>query len=156
MAEDHFKGNAMTYRDVFVREVRVSYHQTSEELFDIRSPQDVATFVRKVLTDNSREHMVALFLSGSHAVASFSVVSIGTANSALVHPREVFQRAISCGAVALVLCHTHPSGNTTPSDEDVRTTKKLKEAGELLGITLLDHVIITDSAFHSMKENGLW
>lgn len=156
MAEDLSKGNAMTYRDVFVREVRVSYHQTSEELFDIRSPQDVATFVRKVLTDNSREHMVALFLSGSHAVASFSVVSIGTANSTLVHPREVFQRAISCGAVALVLCHNHPSGNTTPSDEDVRTTKKLKEAGELLGITLLDHVIITDTAFHSMKENGLW
>jgi DNA repair protein RadC len=134
----------MSYHDVFIREVRVSYLQTGEQQFRMRSPQDVAEFVRKVLSDNSREHCVALYFNGSNSVVSFSTISIGTANTATVHPREVFQRAISCGATSLVICHNHPSGATT-----------LKEAGDLLGIPLLDHVIVTDSSFYSLKENGL-
>lgn len=146
----------MSYQDVFIREVRVSYHPTTEALFKVRGPEDVAKFVRKILTDNSREHCVALYLNGSHSVACYSTVSIGTANLATVHPREVFQRAISCGAIALILCHNHPSGEVTPSDEDRRITLRLKEAGDLLAIPLLDHVIVTDNSFQSMKECGCW
>ncbi len=145
----------MNYQDVFIREVRVSYLQTAEQQFRMRSPQDVAGFVRKILSDNSREHIVALYFDGSNTVASFSTISIGTATSATVHPREIFQRAISCGAVSLVICHNHPSGNTTPSPEDQRVTRRLKEAGDLLGIPLLDHVIVTDSSFYSFKDHGL-
>ncbi len=146
----------MDYQDVFIREVRVNYIQTEEKLFDVREPCDVVTFVRKVLSDNSREHVVALYLNGSHSVASFSIISIGTANATTLHPREVFQRAISCGAISLVICHNHPSGQLKASAEDERATRVLKDAGALLGIPLLDHIIVTDTGFHSMKESGLW
>lgn len=144
----------MCYEDVFIREVRVSYHLTQEKLFDIRCPNDVAHFVRKILTDNSREHCVALYLNGSHSVASYSIISIGTASQAPVHPMEIFQRAVSCGATALVLSHNHPSGSSLPSDEDRRVTARIKSAGEILGIRLLDHVIVTDTGHHSMKDDG--
>ena len=144
----------MDYQDVFIREVRVNYIQTEEKLFAIRGPEQVATFVRKVLTDNSREHLVALYLDGSHSVASYSVVSIGTATTTTAHPREVFQRAISCGAAAIILAHNHPSGEVKPSAEDESMTKRLRDVGELIGIKLLDHVIVTETSFHSIKENG--
>lgn len=140
--------------DSFIREVRVSYQPTTVPVFKISKPEDVAGFVRTTLSDNSREHLMALFLDGAHQVASFSVVSIGTANSALVHPREVFQRAVSVGAVAIVIAHNHPSGGTEPSAEDQRVTTRLKEAGDLLGIRLLDHVIVTDTAHYSFQQEG--
>lgn len=146
----------MTCQDVFIREVLVSYHQTSQELFNIRDAADVATFVRKTITDNSREHFLALYLNGAHAVASYSTISIGTATTAPVHAREVFQRAIVCGSSAIVVAHTHPSGQTDPSPEDMRVTRMLKEAGELLGIQLLDHVIVTDTAHRSLREHSSW
>jgi DNA repair protein RadC len=144
----------MDYKDVFIREVRVNYFQTQEKLFDIRTPEQVAEFVRGVLMDNRREHLVALYLNGSHSVASYSIVSIGTATEATAHPREVFQRAIACGASAIVLAHNHPSGEVKPSNEDILFTKRIKEVGELVGIKLLDHIVVADASFHSMKENG--
>jgi DNA repair protein RadC len=146
----------MDYQDVFIREVRVNYIQTEEKLFNIRCAEHVAAFVRKVLTDNSREHMVALYLNGSHSVTSYSIISIGTATESTAHPREIFQRAISCGASAVVLAHNHPSGAVNPSIEDERCTKRIKEVGELVGIKLLDHVIVSDASFHSMRESGPW
>lgn len=146
----------MNAQDVYIREVRVNYLQTEEKLFDVREPQGVANFVRKVLSDNSREHIVALYLNGSHSVVSFSIISIGTATAATIHPREVYQRAITSGATAIVICHNHPSGQLTPSPEDVRATRTLKEAGKLLGIPLLDHIIVTDTAYYSMEEKGPW
>jgi len=109
----------------------------------------VADFVRSILTDNSREHFVALYLDGAHQVTSYSIVSIGTANASMVHPREVFQRAILAGAVSIIIAHNHPSGVLTPSDEDHKVTQRLKDAGDILGIKLLDHIIISD---HSQKS----
>jgi DNA repair protein RadC len=132
------------YTDTFIREVRATYQQTTSRVFAIKGPDDVAEFVRSILTDNSREHFVALYLDGAHQVASYSIVSIGTANSAVAHPREVFQRAILAGAVSIIIAHNHPSGVLTPSDEDHKVTKRLKDAGEILGIKLLDHLIISD------------
>ena len=134
------------YTDTFIREVRATYQQTTSRVFAMKGPDDVAEFVRSILTDNSREHFVALYLDGAHQVASYSIVSIGTANSAVAHPREVFQRAILAGAVSIIIAHNHPSGVLTPSDEDHKVTKRLKEAGEVIGIRLLDHLIISDVA----------
>jgi hypothetical protein len=111
-------------------------------LFTIKGPNDVADFVRSVLTDNSREHCVALYLDGAHQVVSYSIISIGTANMSVVHPREVFQRAILAGAISIIIAHNHPSGVLTPSDEDHKVTQRLKDAGEILGIKLLDHLIL--------------
>lgn len=144
------------FHDLFIREVRVSYVPTQNQPFRIRDSEDVARFVRSILTENSREHFVAMYLNGSHNVASFSTISIGTANSTLVHPREVFQRAILTGAVSLVVSHNHPSGDVTPSSADFEVTAKLKEAGLILCIPLLDHVIVTDASHRSLREDPRW
>jgi DNA repair protein RadC len=143
------------FHDSFLREVRINYQRIAEPTFQICEAEDVAGFVRKILSDNSREHVVALYLDGSHQVTSYSIVSIGTANYALVHPREVFQRAIAAGAIAIVIAHNHPSGHLEPSTEDRLMTNRLKEAGELLGIRLLDHIIVTEAACYSFQEHLL-
>ena len=155
---NNYKTNlADTFQDTFIREVRVQYQATTQPTFKISGPLSVAQFVRQILresSDNSREHFIALFLDGGHQVASYSIVSIGTANFTTAHPREVFQRAISAGAVALVIAHNHPSGQIEPSREDHDATRQLKAAGELLGIKLLDHIIVTDEAHYSFQEAG--
>lgn len=138
-----------------IREVRVSYLATEQKRFAISQPGQVADFVRGVLHDNAREHVVALYLDGGHQVSAYALISIGLANFAHVHPREIYQRALAVGAVALVLAHNHPSGQLEPSREDLELTRQLKEAGQLLGIALLDHVIVTDAGHASFKERGL-
>ena len=139
------------YADTFIREVRANYQQTTSSPFAIKEPNDVVDFVRSVLTDNSREHCVALYLDGAHQIVSYSIISIGTANMSVVHPREVFQRAILVGAISIIIAHNHPSGVLTPSDEDHKVTQRLRDAGEILGIKLLDHLIVTDLAHYSLN-----
>lgn len=143
------------FEDTFIRETRVSYIRSQQALFKIRSASDVATFVRSVLTDNSREHFVAMFLDAMHQVTAYSIVSIGTANYAFVTPREVYQRAIVAGAIAIVIAHNHPSGSRLPSEDEHKVTKRLFESGVLLGIKLLDHVVVTDNEHYSFSENGV-
>jgi len=139
-----------TFTDTFVREVRATYLTTSSPQFVIQGPEEAAEFVRSVLTDNSREHFVALYLDGASQVACYSIVSIGTANASMVHPREVFQRAVLAGAISIIVAHNHPSGNLTPSSADEEITKRLKSAGDILGIKLLDHLIVSDQSFFSL------
>ncbi len=136
--------------NTFIREVRATYHITETQLFTITGPESAAAFVRTILTDNSREHFMALYLDGAHQVVSYSTISIGTANASIVHPREVFQRAILAGAVSVIIAHNHPSRILTPSAEDRKVTERLKEAGEILGIKLLDHLIVTDCEHQSL------
>ena len=143
-------------QDTFIREARVNYLHCDHVMFKITGPGDVANFVRSILTDNSREHFVALYLNASHQVAAYSIVSIGSANSAPVAPREVFQRAVLTGAISIVVAHNHPSDSTEPSTEDRAVTKRLRDAGQLLGIKVLDHLIVTDSAYLSLKEDEGW
>lgn len=136
---------------IFIREVRLNYVPTTTRSFAIRAADDVAEFVRTVLIENSREHFVALYLDGAHHVSSYSLISVGTANMTCIHPREVFQRAIVSGAIALAVAHNHPSGDLTPSKEDLTVTRRLKDAGDLLGIRLLDHLIVTEKGFFSIQ-----
>ena len=145
-------------KDCFVREVRVNYVATSTEQFKISGPEDIAAFSRSVLLDNSREQFIAMYLDAAHTVAAYSLISIGSANSTTVHPRELFQRAVLVGAIALVISHNHPSGNNTPSQQDLDITKRLRQCAEILGIKLLDHVIVTDLSHRSLSvENPeLW
>jgi len=149
------KQKGTQYTDTFIREVRATYQQTAARPFAISGPDDVADFVRSILTDNSREHFIAFYLDGAHQVVSYSIVSIGTANASMVHPREVFQRAILAGAVSLIIAHNHPSGILTPSDEDHKVTQRLKVAADILGIKLLDHLIVSDVAHRSLRESEL-
>ncbi len=127
----------------YIREVSVRYCGQPRKADAIRNPADVARIARRIVTDDSREHLLAMYLDARHRPIAYQIVSIGTATSSLVHPREVFQPAVLVGAAALVLAHNHPSGDPTPSREDYSISKRLKDAGELLGIALLDHVVWT-------------
>ena len=142
-------------RSPFVVPVRRFEQRPASLLCSLSSP---CTRCASSLSPEPRgpEHFVALYLNGQHQVAAYSIVSIGTANQAPVSPREVFQRAVLTGAISIVVAHNHPSKSTVPSHEDRAVTTRLREAGELLGIKVLDHVIVTNSAFLSMKDDDGW
>lgn len=102
-----------------------------------------------------REHFVVVLVNTKNCLVGVSTISIGTLNSSLVHPRELFKPAILAGAAAVILCHNHPSGDPTPSAEDVALTQRLREAGRLLGIEALDHVILGEAGrYVSLRERG--
>lgn len=102
-----------------------------------------------------KEHMVLLCLNARRQLVKQEVVSVGTLSASLVHPREIFGPAIAAGSAAVVVLHNHPSGDTSPSAEDRECTRRLQRAGELLGIPLADHVIVSESSFYSFREHGL-
>ena len=128
---------------VRIREAVVRYRGSRRRVTGaMRSPEDVARFVRRVVGNDAREHFVAILLDGRHRPIAYQVVSIGTATAALVHPREVFQPAVGLGACAVIVAHNHPSGDPTPSAEDRDVTQRLAQAGRLLGILLIDSVVV--------------
>ena len=139
-------------KHVDIREVRVNYVSTKEKPFDIRFPVNVASFFRSVAVDNSREQFVAMYLDASHCVISYSLIAIGSARQVSVTAPEIFQRALLVGAVALVVAHNHPSNRLEPSDQDIAVTTGLQKAGAIIGIKLLDHVIVADGGFNSLRE----
>jgi DNA repair protein RadC len=121
----------------------------------IRSPGDAAAIVMPQLRYESKEHFMALLLSTKNHVLAVPVISIGSLNASIVHPRELFREAISHSAASTILVHNHPSGDPTPSPEDISLTRRLVEAGQLLDISVLDHLIIGDGKYVSMKEKGI-
>jgi len=121
----------------------------------IRSPSDVFNAVRDYLADADREYFLTLMLSSKNNITGVNVASVGTLNSSLVHPREVFKAAILANAAAVVLVHNHPSGIPDPSNEDLEITRRLVEASKILGIEVLDHLIIGDGCWASLKEKGI-
>jgi len=132
-----------------VREKKTEYLST------IHSPIDAVIILQPMLEDCDREKFIALLLDIKNHVVAANTVSIGTVNASLVHPREIFKVALLCNASAVILAHNHPSGNPTPSHEDIDITNRLKKAGEILGIEVLDHIIIGDNTWTSFKEKGL-
>lgn len=138
-----------------IREVIVKYRTPKTTKTKISSAEDVATFIRKVLPDNSREHFAVLYLDGSNSIIGYAIVFSGSANYCTVSPREIYQHAVLLGACGIVASHNHPSGNTQPSNDDKKVTTKLVEAGRLLDIKMLDHIIVTDSNLYSFNESGL-
>lgn len=107
------------------------------------------------LSGVDREHLILATLNTKNIITSLTTVSIGSLNSAIVHPREVFKTAILANADTIILAHNHPSGDPNPSKEDIDTTNRIKECGKLLGIELLDHIILGDSTYVSLKEKGV-
>lgn len=116
---------------------------------------DAARLLQGHLRGLDREHFLVLLLNPKHAVLGLETVSIGTLNCSLVHPREVFKQAIKRSASAIVLAHNHPSGICEPSKEDLQVTKRLKDAGDLVGIEVIDHLIIGEDRYYSFCENEL-
>jgi DNA repair protein RadC len=142
---------------VMIREAVVQYRGPRRKAGEsMRSPADVARFIRGVVGNDAREHFVTLMLDGRHRPIGYQCVSVGTATASLVHPREVFQTAIGLGAVALIVAHNHPSGDPEPSAEDVVLTRRLAAAGQLLGIEILDHLVIGEAGrFVSLRGRGV-
>lgn len=121
----------------------------------LTSPRAVANFLIKSIGKEDKEHFVVLSLDARNNLIKISKVSVGSLNASIVHPREVFEPAVRHLAAQVILAHNHPSGNVEPSEGDLVITKRLIEAGEILGIEIMDHVIITTNNFYSFKENDL-
>ena len=120
----------------------------------ISSPKDAYEMIKEQLEGLDREQFIIACLNTKNEPTNITVVSVGSLNKAIVHPREVFKTAILSNAASIMAFHNHPSGDTTLSDQDIQLTHRLIEAGELLGIKLLDHLIIGDGSFTSLKEKG--
>lgn len=120
----------------------------------IEGPGDVAQLLMPSLRDLDREHFVAVLLCTKNQVIEVVTVSVGSLSASIVHPREVLKPAIQASAAAMVVAHNHPTGIATPSPEDIEFTRRLARCGELLGIRILDHVILGDGSYVSLREDG--
>jgi len=121
--------------------------------FKIAFPPDAYPLIRHI-ADRSQEHFICISLNGANEVIAIRTVSVGLVNRALVHPREVFADPITDRASAIIVAHNHPSGNLSPSPDDLAVTRQLKEAGLTLGIRMLDHIIFNKEKYYSLMENG--
>jgi DNA repair protein RadC len=139
------------YRIALVREDHAPQWDTTP----IHSPHHIAPLLRSLFDGLDREQVIVCCLDTTHRPIGISLVSVGTLNESLVHPREVFKPAILLNASAIILAHNHPSGDPTPSTEDRRITERLTKAGTLLGITLLDHLVYGNPAVHSILHGPL-
>lgn len=121
---------------------------------NINSPQVAASLIQKMIGDSDRENLVLVCLDTKNKPTSVQILSTGSLNSSLLHPREVFKSVLLSNSASFIIGHNHPSGDLTPSKEDIRITKRLIEVGQLMGIELMDHLIVSDTSFMSMREKG--
>ncbi|MDP4177211.1 MAG: DNA repair protein RadC [Bacillota bacterium] len=126
----------------------------SGEEYKISSPKDAADLVMEEMRHLKQECLKVLMLNTKNIVIGYNNVSLGTLNSSIVHPREVFCEAIKKSCASIIICHNHPSGDPSPSNEDINITNRIKECGKLIGIELLDHLIIGNGSFISLKEKN--
>ncbi|WP_174520320.1 RadC family protein [Neobacillus fumarioli] len=129
-------------------------NSTFNDRYVIRSPEDGAKYVMNDMRFLPQEHFVCLYLNTKNQVIHKQAVFIGSLNASIVHPREVYREALKRSAASIIAVHNHPSGDPTPSREDIEVTKRLAECGKIIGIDLLDHLIIGDNKFVSLKEKG--
>jgi DNA repair protein RadC len=120
----------------------------------IKEPQDIFNLVKRY-QDEQREQFIVITLNKAHEPISVYIASIGTVSNTLVHPREVFVRAIQDMASEIILCHNHPTGSLEPSPEDKEVTERLCSAGKIIGIYVLDHIIFSKIGFKSLRKEGI-
>lgn len=152
IAQDQPRGYKIPrYTISLVKEATSPFHAQTR----CQSSEDVYRYFKDICADQDREHLYALFLDTKHAPIGLNHVAMGTLNTTIVHPREVFKCAILLNAACLVIVHNHPSGDPSPSQEDRILTTRIADAGQLLGITLLDHVVIGNGRYFSFADHGL-
>lgn len=122
----------------------------------LKSPDDVAAEVRRQLKGKKKEHFVVLCLDTRNRLIDSRTVSVGSLDTSIVHPREVFKEAVSSCAASVIFAHNHPSGDPEPSKEDIELTRRLAKAGEIMGIDVLDHIIVCDESHLSLKARSLF
>lgn len=120
----------------------------------IRSADDAAEYVMDRMRHLKKEHFCILYLDTKHRLIAEEVVSVGSLDASIVHPREIFKSAVKRSASAILCLHNHPSGDPTPSPEDLAVTRRLCEAGKLLGIDVLDHIVVGDGRYISLRAEG--
>lgn len=145
-----FGKNALIIKSI----VELYHRRNNKEGYKISQPRDVADLVMEELRYLKKEVLMVAYLNTKNVVISKEIVSMGSLNSSIVHPREVFTNAVKNSSASVVIIHNHPSGNAEPSSEDINCTKRLKESGKILGIELLDHIIIGNGNYVSLKEKG--
>lgn len=127
----------------------------SGEDYRISSPKDAADYVMDEMKYLQKEHLRVIMLNTKNMVICSKDVSMGSLNSSIVHPREIYTEAIKRCSASIIICHNHPSGDPTPSLEDINITKRLAECGKIIGIELIDHIVIGDGTYISLKEKGV-
>jgi DNA repair protein RadC len=132
---------------------RLSQYKPNDR-YVIRSPEDGADYIMEEMRNLNQEHFVVIFLNTKNQIIHRQTIFIGSLNASIVHPREVFREAVKRSAASIIVAHNHPSGDPAPSQEDIHVTKRLAESGKMIGIELLDHLIIGDRKFVSLKEKG--
>lgn len=133
-------------------EQKVLYEEKVKNNVKMNNISTVAGFMIDKIGNCDREHLVTVGLNTKGEINYFEINHIGSLNSSVVHPREIFKNAIISNCSSVIIAHNHPSGNTTPSKEDISVTMNMAEAGKILGIELLDHLIITANSFYSFKK----
>ena len=135
---------------------RLEGYAEAGEKSPVTTPEDVLNLVRSRLKSKKKEYFLALLLNTRNQLIKVAEISVGSLDSSIVHPREVFKEAISASAASVVFAHNHPSGDPTSSEDDIKLTKRLVEAGEIVGIEVLDHIIIGDKKYLSLKREGFF
>ena len=148
-------GEAKACKIIAALELGSRVKHQKKTMVQIKSPMDAAAFLSQEMFGFEREHFEILLLNTKNVVFKTELISVGTVNASLVHPREVFNPAIRQRATSIILAHNHPSGDTTPSSNDIELTERLVQAGKLLGIEVLDHIVVSDCAedYFSFKEH---
>lgn len=123
--------------------------------FKVSSPKDISTLLINEMNNLNQEVLKLILLNTKNIVIGVRDVFKGSLNSSIVHPREIFREAVQRGSANIIICHNHPSGDPTPSKEDINITLRIKQCGDLMGINLLDHVIIGNNNYISLKEKGI-
>ena len=139
------------YSTRLVRETEFTYPTR----FQVTEPSEVATILQDYFQDKDREEFLIVLLDTANTMTGLSQISVGGLSSSVVEPRQIFKTAILANAAAVILAHQHPSGNPEPSQEDIKITRQLVEAGEIMDIPVHDHLIITESDFTSLAERGV-
>jgi len=122
----------------------------------VKRPDEVVSLVKSRLKGKKKEYFLALLLDTRNRLIKVAEISIGSLDTSVVHPREVFKEAISASAASVIFVHNHPSGDPEPSEDDIKLTGRLAEAGEIIGIDVLDHIIVGDKSYRSLKREGLF
>jgi DNA repair protein RadC len=144
-----FKQIRAVYEVLTVKEETANYLKPNTRYTSASQVQDTFSFLRA----ETKEYFVVLHCDGKNRTIAVDVSSIGSLNQSIVHPREIYKTALLSSAASIICIHNHPTGDPTPSSEDLEVTRRLKEAGQLLGIKVLDHIIIGET-YYSFVENG--
>ena len=135
---------------------RVEGYSEAAGKLPLKTPEDIVELVQGRLKNKKKEYFLAILLDTRNQLIKAAEISVGSLDSSIVHPREVFKEAISASAASVIFVHNHPSGDTEASEDDIELTKRLAQAGEIVGIDVLDHIIIGGKNFSSLKRQGLF